>query len=441
MTPKILKIIAATVAIGFGIKLVFGLTMVVAIQSFLAQESARYPSQKKETKYIAGAVPELPELVHSSELPQPLLHKDRALLSYKLKGVMGYGTEGWKLRYNTKADRTILRPDLANCLRSPEPDCYPISKRFNAEVFAKGKQRIYVNIRHMGSDIFGNMASDEREVLRKQFPSNRWGLVMPNYATDEYLRKEWKDIAPWNGFTMERMENHGGKGSYFLKATLEDDSTVVLNILTNAPIDEVKSQLAAMDLDMLRALVSPIPFDGYDTLDAYVNAVMSKRAGKNRFDVLSQDALVAKVTNMPSDQRLQYAKQIVDHAQRNNNALSDYNILYHPEGANGQRDTRAFLAGEINEDDPRYSVLEEEHRRDYPVGTCLLTNVGQACRTEAESIRIGAYLVTQAALKQANEPLDGEQPYSEQAFQNGMQKIEAQMDEALQRLVQLRGAD
>lgn len=439
MTGKLLKIVLGVIAVSFLAKLAFGLTMILSIQSFLAKESAKYPDPEP-TPFVAGGVPSLPDIRYSKNLARPLLLEERARLSMKLKGVLGTGTDGWKLRYNTRKDAIALRPDRADCLRYEQTDCYTVATRHAAEIFSKGKKRLYVHIRLRGGGFHKAIENDEFNALNKKFKNASWSAMRPGWAKSEYLKKEWKTLEPWKGFTLERMENHGGKGAYFLKATREGEGTVVMTILSNAPLDEVKAQLAAMDLDLLHAMVAPVPFGGKTTLEDHITAELAKRAKSKSFKVLTNEEIRKKVATMPAQSRIRYVSNLYRHAARHDNSPYDYKVLYQPLGEEGLNDTKEFLSEQIAKNDPRYDVLATEQSRRLNIGSCLLTAVGRFCHDEAEGLRIALEVQRQATTARTKlaTPTTPEAP--KQAYLQEMKDLETQMEQILQRhIAQIAG--
>ena len=440
MVNKILKIVLGIIAVSFLAKLAFGLTMIFSIHSFLAKESARYPDPEP-TPFVAGGIPTLPDIAYSKDLARPLLMSDRARLSHKLKGVLGHGTDGWKLRYNTRKDAIALRPDKADCLRYEQTDCYTVATNHKAEIFYKGKKRLYVHVRLRGGGFSKAIEKDEFDALDKQFKNSSWNALRPGWAKSEYLKSEWKKLDPWKGFTLERMENHGGQGAYFLKATLEGEGDIIISMLSNAPLEDVKNQLAAMDLDLLHAMVAPVPFGGLNSQEEYIASDLEERRKNKRFEVLSDAAISDKVAAMPSEARIRLISQLFAHAKRHNRSPIEYDILYHPLGAQGLQDTRDFLSGRIGEDDPRFGILEKEQRRSSPIGSCLLSTVGELCREEAEYLRMALEVRRQSAAKDASKPAPVLPEVTEQTYLEEMAGLERQMNALLQSLAAKQAGD
>ena len=317
----------------------------------------------------------------------------RALLSFKLEGALGSGADGWELRYHTLEDAVALRPDLSDCFEMPYRACRSLSKYKEAEVFVSGDKRLYVEVKYRNGDLSDPFTEKKWMELEDTFPQRRWRLMQPSFGGEEYRKWEWKDLEPWEGFTLERMENKGGGGAYFLRATLKGDGKLTMMMLTNAPLDKVKAQLAAMDLDVLRAMVTPVPFEGNDTLDIYFAEVMAEREYRSRFAVLSDEEVRTKAAALSSASRMNIISGLLQSARKKDMGLLDFRIEYHPQGEVGIQDTRDYLVGLIAPEDMRFDVLEKEHNRQYLIGSCLKTTFGQYCDEAAERARLAQEVI------------------------------------------------
>ncbi|WP_299414422.1 hypothetical protein [uncultured Sulfitobacter sp.] len=436
MRGNVLKIIVGVVVGGFLVNAIIGLGMVAVIQSMMNEGA--YVAPRKEVKEIAGTPVVLPELSVDSDLSRPIVLNERAVLSLQLSRALGVGTDGWQLRYNTKEDGFALRPDLAECMTVPYDTCKFIIRKHDAEVFVKGDYRLFVQPQYYRKKLFRGFDRGDEKTIKARFPKRRWTLLNPDFAIADYLETEWVTLEPWNGFNLERMENHGGNGAYFLRATLEGDGKLTLDMMTNAPLEEVKAQLAEMDLDLLRAMVVPVPFGGFDTLDLFVSDVLEDRLKNTRYLPPSDEELLAKVAQMSPRAKTEHFGALVRAARLKRASIFDFDVLYRADEDQGLQDTRDFLAGLIEEDDVRYDVLNKEHKQDLRIGSCVATQAGTFCKDNADAIRIIQELRRQVA-DVPEEPVavegDEEEPqYTEELFQRDMREIERQVATLLAKL-------
>lgn len=121
-------------------------------------------------------------------------------------------------------------------------------------------------------------------------------------------------------------------------------------------------------------------------LEDHQHAQACTRRVETEFAVLSEDALRAKAA-MSDDERAHLEKSALRRRIDKGYGAPDFDITYHPYGAVGESDTRAFVRGEMARSDPRYAVLKTEADRRLPIGSCLSTQTGVHCTQHAEYLR------------------------------------------------------
>lgn len=443
MTKKLAKIIIGVFVLSLVAKVLFGSAMFLAIQR-LAGDDTYAAAPKPPSPFVAGGPVFLPEITPGSDLPDAFTAKDRVLPSLMIKGLLGSGNHDWNLRYNTNDDLYTLRPDLEICLRVGGADCYAIAKDHDAEIFSKGDMLLYMHIRHSNVAYRYDTPDDVLRALRKQYPNRRSNLVYPNAIPDSYLSTDWETLKPWQGFAMERMPVKEGNGAYFLTATLKDQSEITIKIVTTAPLDTVKTLLASLDLTYLRKLASPVPFEGMDSLEDYIQNDFDARARNDKYEVPDQETLEARILDMTPKERARVFQSILTRAAREDMSLSGLDILYHPMGEEGLADTRAYLAGDIAQDDPRHAVLAREQASSLPIGSCLSVAQGVTCTKKAEGFRIAAVLRAQTAARaQTDEDVYSEEDFDtdKRAVDARFRDLEAQMRDILKRLIASQASD
>jgi hypothetical protein len=312
----------------------------------------------------------------------PMTVEDKREMAPQIAASLGVLGEGWHMRPFSHRDVRALRTDLIDCPVGQD-DAAHCASIYTGDgkgmwVYAKGDQMIAVGLTYERS----------RRALPKG--SIRLRKVFDDAYKDVFERgvtkAGWRGISPHAGFDLSildapRTQEGPAITLQRLHAQLKGDGVVNVFIAANTDRATALRVLDALDSTFTRAMVAPAALTREDAI-----ASLSERSKK--FEVLSEDALRAKVKKMSRKQRNSFAMGLMKDALAKGNTPLDYKVSYQAMGEAGHADTIAYLMGTIGQDHPGYRALRIENNKRLPIGACVVTRAGLYCETAAQTMRI-----------------------------------------------------
>ena len=340
------------------------------------------PTQQAEVRDGPARHESLPAPPSRDFKANPMTLDDKREFAPQIAASLGALEGNWHMRPFSHLDVRALRTDLIDCPVG-QSDTHYCASIYTGDgkglwVYEKGDQKIAVGLTYernrlalpKGSIRVRNVFDDAfDDVFKKDLSSNAWKEAGRHGAFALNVRAAPK-TQEGQSIKLERIH-----------AQLKDDGVVNVHIAANTDRATALKVLDALDGNFTKAMVAPAALSREDAI-----ASLAERSKK--FEVLSEDALRAKVDQMSRKKRNSFAMGLMKDALAKGNTPPDYKVSYQAMGEAGRADTIAYLTGAIGPDHPGYRALRIERNKNLPIGACVVTRAGLYCETAAQTMRI-----------------------------------------------------